>query len=619
MNYVKRAIVLAAGKGSRLYPITETMHKSLVSVGGKTIFDRMVTNLLACGITEIVMVVGFKAEMLREYAKEHYRQYDITFLENDRYESTNNILSLWLARRYFNEDFLLVEADVCCDPDLIEALCSPKHSCNLAALALYENHFDGTVVEVSEEGRILRFVDPSNNVEGAGEVVFFKTINIYRLSAHYALGVMSQALDAAVEKNQLQGYYETIFRDHVATGEVMFGAVDCSEFRWFEIDNLNDLLLANDIFISEKERIELIRSSHGGHWRRSLIDHCLLYNHYYPPQGLLDHLSKHFTSVIRNYPAGQKEICKILGHSMAVDPDYLAVANGSSEFIKVIGENLEGTMVVPTPSFNEYLNAAPPDLVENYPLSHEDGFVLDMEDFAEFTRRKQADVAVVLNPNNPTSRGVAFEDIKTYLKSVRDLATMVVVDESFIEFSNQASVIPLLQGNPNLVVIKSFGKSHGIGGVRIGFIATANKEYIDFFRSKIPIWNVNGLAEQYLRIFSSFNHEFRISCEKIRNDSIEFYQALREIDGIEAYPPEGNFVLCRILVPGIDSSRLAELLLSRSAILIKDCRGKHMEESERYFRVAVRLPDENKHFLVCLGRVMESLSAENGYLLQHEC
>jgi len=181
--YFMKAIVLAAGYGPRLRPLTDSLHKSMVPVSGVRIIDRIVDSLLLAGIREIVVVLGYKAEELRDHLTEsHAGKAEFVFIENSRLRSTNNIYSLALALDKVDDDFVLIECDVFFDLETIRDLVNYPWP-NVAVVAKYKTSMDGTVVSVDAR-QIVTGVHPTEAQGPAFDFSDkFKTLNIYKSSA----------------------------------------------------------------------------------------------------------------------------------------------------------------------------------------------------------------------------------------------------------------------------------------------------------------------------------------------------------------------------------------------------------------------------------------------------
>ena len=182
---------------------------------------------------------------------------------------------------------------------------------------------------------------------------------------------------------------------------------------------------------------------------------------------------------------------------------------------------------------------------------------------------------------------------------------VVLLDESFVDFAGPpaGSLLPDLAEHPNLVVVKSVSKVYGVGGLRLGFSATANPGLARWIADRLPIWNVNGLAEEFLRLLPHFRADFEASCRQVRAETRELARLLAELPGLHVVPPDANFVLLR-LPPGLPADRVADALFAADGILTKDCAGKTMPDGHRWLRVASRTPAENAALAAALAAVL---------------
>jgi histidinol-phosphate/aromatic aminotransferase/cobyric acid decarboxylase-like protein len=213
-------------------------------------------------------------------------------------------------------------------------------------------------------------------------------------------------------------------------------------------------------------------------------------------------------------------------------------------------------------------------------------------------------VAVLVTPNNPTALSVDRQAVLELARRLAEHRCRLIVDESFIEFSRSgrmASVEGDVDDHPNLVIIKSMSKVFGIAGLRIGYLLTADRRFAAAVRAHLPIWNLNGIAESFLRRVGRYRSEFAASCAVVRDTSQELYRALRELPGLAPFRPDANFVFCKITAPGLTGPALARRLYVEHGILIKDCASKTMPEADRYLRIASRTAAENRRLVDALS------------------
>ena len=596
---VGRAVILAAGRGSRLHALTGDVAKCLVEVGGEPLLERALRALASQGVTEAIVVVGYMCDVVRERIGSRFAGMAICYVEAPDYATTNNIRSLWDVRDYLDRDVLLLEADIAFDASVIAALIAEPG--NSAAVAPYDLALSGTVVRRDRNGRVTSFTlgaDQHTDFDTSGA---FKTVNIYVLRQALLRDEVVPRLCRAIHEGQVDRYYESVLRDCVNDPvlRIEMTAVDVSASRWSEIDDDRDLDAAEFMFLDRDAQFDRVQQLHGAYWRYGFVDHSYLYNMHFPPAKMLDGFHSHLREIVENYPVAQSELARLVANWTGANPDHLAVANGAAELIKILGSQFEDRLTIPTPSFNEYEEVVAADAINRFPLDPQT-FELDIEAFAESAIGWQSDTAIIVTPNNPTALSVPREDVLRLARLLENQKCRLIVDESFIEFSRAGaagSVETMVEGCPNLVVIKSMSKVFGVAGVRLGYLLSADRGFVEAVRSHLPIWNINGLAEEFLRTVGRYRREFHESCDLTRAASREFYSDLQSLPGIEAIEPDANFILCKLLDPSVTGPEIARRLYVEHNILVKDCAAKSMPAADRYMRVAARTPPENREFV----------------------
>lgn len=174
-NRISTALLLAAGTGSRLFPLTKSSPKCLTLVNEKSILERLVTNLRKQGFTRLVIVTGYQKECIMDYLGSKYENMSIEYIYSPLYLSTNNIYSLWMARNIINEPFVLFESDLVLNTSLLDDMMYPDKM----AVAQMQPWLDGTTVSVDKHNRITQF--QKGTTESYSDIRF-KTVNIYSFS-----------------------------------------------------------------------------------------------------------------------------------------------------------------------------------------------------------------------------------------------------------------------------------------------------------------------------------------------------------------------------------------------------------------------------------------------------
>jgi histidinol-phosphate/aromatic aminotransferase/cobyric acid decarboxylase-like protein len=341
---------------------------------------------------------------------------------------------------------------------------------------------------------------------------------------------------------------------------------------------------------------------YGGYWRDDVLDFCYLANPYFPPREFLRLLTRTFPRAVKFYPSTHKVVARFLGRYLGLDPDTLFVGNGGSECINVLNRSLSGSLLLPVPAFNEYennrLNAGL--RVRHFVLEEKAGFRIDPEKFVRAAR--SADAAVIISPNNPTGLALDKDELVSVCRGTRRLDRLVV-DESFINFSyRDRKADPTMLGSlgrfPHLAVLASMSKDYGVPGLRIGYIASADREFIAKLRRNNPIWNINCLSEIFLERLPEFRAEFDRSRIAVVETTRELSDGLSRIPFLRPAPTSANFVFCEVLKP-FSSTSLTRLLLGKHGIYINDCSNKP-GMNRRFVRIASRDRRDNAVLLKTL-------------------
>jgi choline kinase len=242
---VRTALLLAAGLGMRLAPLTVELPKCLVSVSGTPILERLVRSLDSHGIERLVIVMGYRAEMIRDYLGESFGGIAIEYLVSPLFATTNNSYSLWLARDLIDEPFLLIESDVVFDEPLLAPLLQPDR----IAVSRQLPWMSGTTVTLGANGRVKAFYPPPPGAyyQHCTDPDHFMTVNITSL-ARDTWGAVRERLDRYVATGRTGCFYESVFEEVTAEGSMALAAVIFPTKRWYEIDTPADRDAAELVF-----------------------------------------------------------------------------------------------------------------------------------------------------------------------------------------------------------------------------------------------------------------------------------------------------------------------------------------------------------------------------------
>jgi choline kinase len=172
---ITTALLLAAGTGSRLYPLTKAVPKCLTLVNNKSMLKRLVTNLKEQGFTRLVIVTGYKQECIVNFLGNKSDGLSIEYIHSPLYKTTNNIYSLFMARNIINEPFVLLESDLVLDTALLTDMVYPDR----IAVAKMQPWLNGTTVTINNQNKVKQF--QPGTTEPYTETRY-KTVNIYSFS-----------------------------------------------------------------------------------------------------------------------------------------------------------------------------------------------------------------------------------------------------------------------------------------------------------------------------------------------------------------------------------------------------------------------------------------------------
>lgn len=232
-NRVATAILLAAGMGSRLYALTQSMPKCLTKVNGVSILERLVITLNQHDFKRLVVVTGYLEHCIRDFLGTRFGNIAIEYVHSPLYKTTNNIYSLWMAREHIREPFLLVECDLVFDESLLDDMCYPDR----IAIARMRPWMNGSTVTLNKFRQVKGF---QSGIDELSDEIKYKTVNIYSFSLASWKRIKDR-LDQYISSGKVNVYYETVFSEMVADGSLSFQAVSFDGKLWYEIDTLADL------------------------------------------------------------------------------------------------------------------------------------------------------------------------------------------------------------------------------------------------------------------------------------------------------------------------------------------------------------------------------------------
>lgn len=600
-----QAIILAAGMGKRLGDLTKENTKCMIKVNGIYLIDRLLDQLEPLNLERIILVIGYQGEKLRAHIEERSGRTPIEYIHNPIYDKTNNIYSLYLAKEELQkQDTLLIESDLIFEDTLFRKILDNPYP-NLALVAKYEPWMDGTMVCLNVENDIIDFIS-KKAFRYADIDNYYKTVNIYKFSKEFLRTSYVPFLEAYSKALGNNEYYEQVLRVITLLDRCELKGLPLEGERWYEIDDIQDLDIAETIF-AEKDRLKLYQKRYGGYWRfPQLKDFCYLVNPYFPPQKMCDELRANFDVLLREYPSGMGVNTLVMAKNFSIRQDYVVTGNGAAEIIKALMEHSKGKTGVVYPTFEEYPNRKPAEIIAFYPQNTD--FHYTAEDLRKFYADKDIRHLLLINPDNPSGNFIPLGELTDLLTWTQQRHIHLIVDESFVDFSEGSTENTLLKNEileayPHLTVIKSISKSYGVPGLRLGLAASSNKDTISSLRKEMAIWNINSFAEFYLQIYSKYDSDYRNACQKFIAERKRFYEELQQIDFLRVIPSQANYFLCEVIAR-FSSAELVSLLLERN-LLLKDCSSKTGFNGRNYIRIAIRDTEDNDSLVQTLKALQE--------------
>ena len=604
-----QAIILAAGMGRRLGDLTKENTKCMVPVNGVRLIDRLLGQLSGLSLKRVIIVVGYKGQELKDYIGHRYDdQLKIAYAENPIYDKTNNIYSLSLVKQQLQEDdTLLIESDLIFSDSLFQMIIADPYP-NLALVAKYESWMDGTMVRLDADNNIVNFV-PKKAFKYEDIDSYYKTVNIYKFSRDFSQQKYVPFLEAYCHALGNNEYYEQVLRVITLLDHAELKALPIGNEKWYEIDDIQDLDIAETIFAEGDEMLHRFNYRYGGHWRfPKMLDYCYLVNPYFPTKRMKDELRSSFDTLLTEYPSGMFVNSLLAGKYFGIRQDYVVVGNGAAELIKSLMERLlagssTGKVGVIYPTFEEYPHRLKQeDIIAFQPDNRDLKYTED--DLIAFYTGKGISSLLLINPDNPSGNFISMAGLLKLLAWSKTQQIQLIVDESFVDFSDDFEHNTLLRNetladNPQLVVMKSISKSYGVPGLRLGILASSDVALIKWIKKDISIWNINSFAEFYMQIFGKYESDYLAACRKFIAERRRFEVLLREIPYMRVLPTQANY-FCIELTDKYSSAELTKLLLERYNIMVKDCDSKNGLKGRNFIRISVRSQQDNDQLIAAL-------------------
>lgn len=326
---------------------------------------------------------------------------------------------------------------------------------------------------------------------------------------------------------------------------------------------------------------------------------------------------------ISHYPdATNDDVLNTIADTYGMNKNQIVVGNGAAELLYAICR-LPGYTgaFVPAPGFSEYkeaLEASQIPVRDIYyrPRVDDNGKpyfevpYLALETFSAELKGQDGRIIVFLgNPNNPDGTLLDKNHIRTLASMLKDANSLLVIDESFIDFvgnntlqDNEYSMRFLVNEFDNIIVVHSFTKFYAVPGLRIG-AAFSNPQIIDQLNTFIPTWSINTLAQAYTQSALNDVEYVKRTKQVLHEEQHYMYNALDAIAGITVYPPSANFILFHIEQEGVTADSINEALKKHNMI-VRNC-DSYMGLNSQWVRVAIKDHDNNVRLVDTLTDILK--------------
>jgi len=348
-----------------------------------------------------------------------------------------------------------------------------------------------------------------------------------------------------------------------------------------------------------------LEASGGGYWRHDILDFAFLRNMHFPTPEMLAELAADLPELLWNYGSNQETLDALVADFVGCDARHIVALNGLSQIYPWLADQLAqapaGDILVPAPTFGEYRRVFP-----NHIAYRDDFAAPDLDALAQ----RAARALIFVNPNNPTGTTLSSARLLRLADERRDVR--IIVDESFIRFSSEPSLISLVHSDrrDNLVVLASLSKDLGLPGVRLGFAYSTDHAFTTALRKAIPIWNLNSIAERMLELATRERAQFERSLSLTAADRAVLAFALGQLDGVVARPSGANFIVASLPCDPAATAAIADRLLADNGILVKDI-SPRIGDGHGHLRLAVRTGADHARLVAALEPLLRLTAARS--------
>lgn len=609
-----QALVLADMKKSNMNYLSEDALDCMVQIDGISVIERMLEQLDKCKVSRVIIVVGHNKKKIIGAINNLKLTAETVILENDSHEESGSAYSLFLAKKYLAlDDTIIINAQLMVEDSVLQSVLNKKNE-STVLVDTSKSWMTGETVLIGEGERVLSLGKKKiSSVHSS--TASYKMVGICRLDREFTEKYYIPVLETMIDVLGNSLDYSAPLNVIAMSEDVKIRALYIGNAHWREINNIEDINQATILFSKDKKSIaDKMLGSWGGYWRYpDYLDYFYLVTPYYPPRELVEELQNNFKVLLEQYPSGMRVNAELAASAFGVSPESIIVGNGAAELIKSMMGFIKGKTGFVRPTFDEYPNRYTEIETVNYLVESED-FSYSASDLIEYFGKTNISNLVLVNPDNPSGNYIPKGDMMRMISWARDKDIKVIIDESFVDFSDEidSSLIDqeTLNQYPNLYVIKSISKSYGVPGLRLGVLASGDKKLISRMKRDVSIWNINSFAEFYMQICGKYRDSYVESLEKFRKERNRFVSKLQDLRCVRVIPSQANYLMVELL-DDLDAEELKQRMLLEQKVFIKTL-NKKIKGKKQYLRIAIRNEADNDMFIQKLTETLnEMLSSEN--------
>lgn len=580
----------------------------MIEINGIKLIERLLKQLDLLSLERIIITIGNQNEILENLISSFGLNTNIDFISSCESLEKGDVYSLYAARDYLCEmDTLIINTNLILDYEILSDVVKDNNE-NLVVIDKYKSWMTGKTAILNNENEIVG-IENKYNLNSLALKDSYKLVGLYKFSKTFLKKLCLPILEIYSRLSCDTISIENLLGCMFESNDIAIGTYLIKNNYWYSINDIQDIDLASTLFSSDDNYVaEKMFGSWGGYWRYpQYLDYFYLVTPYYPTKPLVDEIKANFENLLYHYPSGMKVNSLLAAKEFDINQDNIVVGNGAAELIKSIMSTIKGRTGFIKPTFEEYPNRLPEEEHIVFNVVSDD-FSYSAEDIINYFYDKEIKNLIVVNPENPSGNYIEKKSMKKLLNWTKANNIKLIVDESFVDFVDEENPTlikqDVLDEYSNLYVVKSISKSYGVPGLRLGILASSDRETISWMKKDVSIWNINSFAEFYMQISNKYHKDYERALKLFREERKSFQQDLSEIEDLRIIPSQANYIMVELL-NGIDAEWLKCKMLKEEKIFIKTLEKK-INNGKHYLRLAIRNHSDNTQFIYALKKVLSN-------------